>query len=81
MRNRDFWNCLPQCSKIDVLDRPQHVSMIAACLGDPLTSVERLDKDTYSVYGPEEAILVRPTALTVSFGMLFLSQLALLSHN
>lgn len=80
-RNRNFWKGMPQCSKLDMLDRPQDLSTLLACLNDPLTMVERVDKYTYSVYGPEEAILVRPFTTAISLGVLCLTQFMLLSRN
>lgn len=76
---KSFWK-FPQYAKWNVLD-DKHTALILSALADPVTGIERVDELTYTVYGPEEALLVRSTALSIRLGMLCLLQMNLLCKN
>lgn len=54
----NFWD-FEHCSKIDVLSESAHLHLIIASLRDKNTSVEMIDRQTYSLIGPDQAILVK----------------------
>lgn len=56
-----FWQ-FEHCSKIDVLDEQAHLRLILAALRDKNTSVEQIDRQTFSLVGPDQAILVQPVS-------------------
>ena len=63
-----WWTELPQCCKYDELKEGRHNHLIAAVLRDPLTNVERVDSETFLVYGPDEGLLLRPQSLYLRLG-------------
>ena len=77
---KSFWK-FPQYIKWDILDEPKHSYIILAALRDPVTGIEWMDEFSYTVYGPEEALLIRPPTLSISLGMLCLLQMSLLCKN
>lgn len=56
------WN-LDHSSKLDILTEPRHTHLVLWFLGDKETTIERIGSD-YILYGPEEALLVRPSLLS-----------------
>jgi hypothetical protein len=56
-----FWD-FPSCSKIDVLEEPQHALIIYNALQDDLTVVEPSTGTDWCLYGKEEALLVQPSS-------------------
>lgn len=54
----DFWQ-FEHCSKIDVLNESAHLHLIISALKDKNTSVEQIDRQTYSLIGPDQAILIQ----------------------
>lgn len=65
-----FWN-LPHCSKLDELTERRHAGVIVSALRDADTKVERdpMMRGAYTLYGPREALLLRPESPALSMAM------------
>lgn len=64
-----FWN-LPHCSKLDELTERRHATVIVHALRDMDTKVERgMERGSYTLYGPKEALLLRPESPALSMAM------------
>lgn len=63
-----FWN-LSHCSKLDELTERRHAGVIVGALRDADTKVQRVDRGTYTLYGPKEALLLRPESPALSIAM------------
>jgi hypothetical protein len=81
MANKNsFWN-LPKHSKLDILREGEfnHSEVIIRALADEETNVEFIDKDTYSIYGTEEGLLIQAVSPVFRIGLLlYCSMLAFL---
>lgn len=82
--NRDrFWD-FPQSAKWDQLDEhnPRHAKLIINALEDTETGVECIDRETYSMYGEEEALLVRPKSVLLFICLdIYRGLCAIMSNN
>jgi len=77
----EFWSRLPSCSKIDILTDPRHNRTIIAILRDPVTDIERVGREDYSLYSREEAVLVQPKSLALRIGLVvYLALFRFLAH-
>lgn len=56
---KGFWD-LRHCSKLDILDERIHARVIGEVLEDPITEIEVIRPGTFSLIGPEEALLISP---------------------
>lgn len=65
---KPFWD-FERWSKIDVLSEPQHRNLICKALKDNCTGVEQADRTNFILYGPQEALLVKPATFSVRIGL------------
>lgn len=63
-----FWD-LPACSVLDTLNEKDHTDKIIEALGDRETGISFNDPEYITIYGKEEALLLRLS----SFRMWFLT--------
>lgn len=63
-----FWNSIPACSKIDVLEESRHIPVMLRALSDGETGIERVGLEDYTLYGSEEALLARPRSPLLKLG-------------
>lgn len=68
MDKQTFWN-FERWSKIDILSEPQHRNLICKALRDNDTGVEQADRSNFILYGPQEALLVKPVTFSVRIGL------------
>lgn len=54
-----FWE-FEHCSKLDVLQESSHLHIVLAALQDEETSVEQIDRRTFSLTGPDQSLLIVP---------------------
>ena len=54
-----FWN-FPRSSKLDILDDRRHVHIYLSAFRDPETQIEAVDRESYCLYGLDEALLAEP---------------------
>lgn len=54
-----FWE-FEHCSKLDVLNEQSHLPLVMAALRDEETSVEQIDRRTFALTGPDQALLIVP---------------------
>lgn len=62
-----FWD-LPHSSKMNELREGRHDHLIDAAFNDSQTWVARVDNTTFMLYGPDEALLLRPQSLFLRVG-------------
>jgi hypothetical protein len=67
-KRQSFWDIEPS-SKINVLREKRHKCHIVAALCDPNTGIECLDAETFILYGPDEALLVKPQSFSMRMGL------------
>ena len=63
-----FWNTIPACSKIDILEESRHTALMLRVMADSETDIERVGNEDYTLYGPEEALLARPRSSLLKLG-------------
>lgn len=78
MDKKSFWN-FPRWTKIDQLYEEHHAPTLADCCRDSDTGCERIDKDTFILYGTEEGLLFKPKSFVWRMSMeLYASMLRVL---
>lgn len=70
--SQGFWK-LPHCSKLNRLDAQRHAEVILRALSDVDTQVEQVDRTTYSLAGPSEALLLKSESSVVQMVLLLCS--------
>ncbi|MFA7101006.1 MAG: hypothetical protein WC196_04510 [Bacilli bacterium] len=66
-----FWK-FPPYAKYDVIEEGLHDHLYYGALGDEETGVDRIDKDTVVLYGPDEALLMTPKGSIYRWGIYIL---------
>ncbi len=82
MSNKRFWD-LPACSKLDVLKEGEynHVSVMLEALADKETLIERIDRNTYSIYGTEESLLIKPISSVLKMSLFIYASVLMFIHK
>jgi hypothetical protein len=77
-----FWN-LPKCSKLDILTEGEynHTSVILAALSDEETFIEQVDRRTYTIYGTDESLLVKPISSIMGTALYIYCTVLTFIHN
>lgn len=68
MHNDCFWN-FPHHCKYDVLDEKRHAHLLVGALKDRCTRLDRVDRNTFILYGDDEAVLIKPKSLVVRIAL------------
>lgn len=66
--SKGFWK-LPGCSKIGILRERRHSDVILSALLDADTAIEETEPTTYTLYGPEDGLLVQPETAALRLAM------------
>lgn len=77
---RSFWDFDPWV-KYDEIIEGRHDSLYLAALSDRETGIEKIDKSTYILYGPMEALLMRPVGFIYRIGLELLGAFLSLKHH
>jgi hypothetical protein len=64
----NFWKFNP-CDKHDQIKEGRHDELFLAALADPETGIEKINRDTYILYGEEEALYMQPTTFIYRLGL------------
>lgn len=75
-----FWNFQPH-EKWDEVIEGRHDHLYYGALSDSQTNVERVGRDTYIIYGPVEALLMRPVGFIYRTGLDLLEAFVGLIHE
>ena len=54
-----FWD-FPRSSKLDILDERRHTHIYLAAFKDSETDIVEVDRNNYTLYGKDEALLATP---------------------
>lgn len=65
----DFWKTLPAWSKLDELDEERHAHHLQNALSDPSTQIDKTERNTYILYGEDQALLLRPVNKVIKWGI------------
>lgn len=68
MAENSFWQ-FPHCAKYDEIKEERHAHLLVGALSDRETNIEKVDRDTFSLYGKDEALLIRPVSFVVRIGL------------
>ena len=82
MDNKRFWD-LPKCSKLDILKEGEynHTEVILDALSDKETLIEIIDRHTYSIYGTEESLLIKPVSPILKMSLFIYHSVLMFIHN
>jgi hypothetical protein len=82
MAKKRFWN-FPKYSKLDILYEGEfnHDSVILTALADKETLIERVDRDSYTIYGAEESLLIKPVSPVLKISLFIYCSILSLIHS
>lgn len=81
MNTDSFWD-FPHSAKYDEIREDRHMHLLWGALADPLTGIDKVDRETYILFGENEALLIRPKSLSVWVGLeLYRAFLAVMSST
>ena len=78
--NERFWN-FPAYVKWDELDERYHTSLVQRAFRDEETGMEEFEKNSFILFGEEEALLFRPTKIVYKLGAILYTGLLAIVHR